>query len=211
MVPVGLGKFLKGEDCGDDVVEVPFRGFDSAETQMKSTACTTAHVCATAAPKRSNFCLPLASFKELKAKQIAEKKKSDVPDKQPVERKNSVDCAKQSLRFGEVTTESELDKLSVKQFAETMDQKISWAINMFKEWRMNRLRVGPYDNTHGTLQWVNVEDSGNLLKPHLCLALCCFLNEIQWKDGKPFPGKSLMRFSCVFNSFWRRGDCSGNC
>ncbi len=94
-------------------------------------------------------------------------------------------------RFKQATSEDELSLLSIKSFAETTDKKITWAINMFKEWRMHRLRVGPYDTTHGTLQWVNVDDSANLLKPHLCTALCCFLNETRREDGLEFPGKTL--------------------
>lgn len=39
-------------------------------------------------------------------------------------------------QFKQAMTEEELDALSVKSFAETTDKKITWAINMFKEWRM---------------------------------------------------------------------------
>ncbi len=93
-------------------------------------------------------------------------------------------------RFKPPTSEEELDALSVKSFAKT-DKKIMWAINMFKEWCMHCLRVGPFDTTHGTLQWVNVEDPGNLLKPHLCTALCCFINKTRRQDGAEFLGKTL--------------------
>ncbi len=199
ILQVGESSSIEEEETGQGEEEVPFRGFDSAELQKKSTACASADVPSLVPLKRKYVCPPLASFKDLKAKQVSEKAKSEAVAQHSV-------VAKQSLRFGEATTESELDKLSVKQFAETTDRKILWAINMFKEWRMNRLRVGPFDNTHGTLQWVNVEDSGNLLKPHLCLALCCFLNEIRRKDGKQFPGKSLYEIlMCIQFFLEKRG------
>ncbi len=177
---VNSGSFSEGEDNGACLEEVPFKGFDSEEQQLKSTA----HSFNEATPAPPPFkpkkmsVPPVASFKDLK-------------EKRDLAKADSSETAKKSLRFGEPTSESQLEELCVKQFAETTDKKIAWSVNMFKEWCMNRLRVGPYDNTHGTLQWVNLDDTGNLLKPHLSLSLCCFLNEIKRKDGKDFPGKSL--------------------
>ncbi len=175
-----FGSFSEGEDDGACLEEVPFKGFDSEEQQLKLTACSTNE--ATPAPPpfkpKKMSVPPVASFKDLK-------------EKRDILKADSSETAKKSLHFGEPTSESQLEELCVKQFAETMDKKIAWSVNMFKEWHMNRLRVSPYNNTHGTLQWVNLNDTGNLLKPHLSLALCCFLNEIKRKDGKDFPGKSL--------------------
>lgn len=197
----------EGEDVDVDVEDVPFRGFDSAEKQKKSTAvagsilvgaegkCSDepdAVVKKSWMPKRPVSVPPLACLVDLKAQR----------DAWGTAQNQSVD----SVHFGKPTSEKDLDELCVKSFAETTDKKITWAINLFKEWRMNRLRIGPFDNTHGTLQWVNVEDSGNLLKPHMCLALCCFVNEIKRKDGKEFPGKSLYEIlMCIQFFLEKRG------
>ncbi len=42
-------------------------------------------------------------------------------------------------RFKPPSSTDELDKLSGKQFAQNTDQKIAWAIEMFREWRKERM------------------------------------------------------------------------
>ncbi len=146
------------EEDVDGLGEVPFRGFDLEETQRKSTAASSAPDMTTPRVRHEQKLPPIAMFKELKEKHDMSGSLSDKSEGP-------------NLRFGEPTSASQLEELSVKQFAETTDKKITWAINLFHEWRMNRLRVGPFDHTHGTLQWVNVNDSGNLLKPHLSFGI----------------------------------------
>ncbi len=57
---------------------------------------------------------------------------------------------------------------------------------------------------HGTLQWVNVEDPANLLKPHLCMALCCFINKTHRQDKAEFPGKTLYEILMCIQFFLKK-------
>lgn len=90
-------------------------------------------------------------------------------------------------RFKPSTPTDELDKLSVKQFAQNTDRKIAWAIKTFWDWRKERM-VDP--SCPSEILWCSI-DNPSLCKEYLCKTLCQFVNEVRRKDGLEFPGKTL--------------------
>ncbi len=92
-----------------------------------------------------------------------------------------------TFRFKPATTDTEMEQLSGKKFAQNTDRKISWAVELFAEWRKNRI-LDP--NCPGKILWSSLVDP-DLNKAHLCYSLCAFINEIRCRDGKEFPGRTL--------------------
>ncbi len=92
-----------------------------------------------------------------------------------------------SFRFKQLTSNAEMSELSGKQFAHNTDQKISWAVELFSNWRKNRM-LSP--DCPSEILWTSLDDP-DLLKSHLCYSLCVFVNEVKRHDGKEFPGRTL--------------------
>ena len=101
----------------------------------------------------------------------------------PVEKKD----ADQKFWFKKKTTSAELDQLSGKTFALNTDRKITWAVDLFKDWRKERV-LNPECPTE--ILWCSLDDP-TLNKSHLCRTLCSFVNEVRRKDGNEYPGKTL--------------------
>ena len=94
---------------------------------------------------------------------------------------------KKTFRFKKASTDEELDELSGKKFSVNTARKISWAIELFRDWKNERMK----DPDHPTeIMWCSLEDK-TLNKAHLCRTLCSFVNEVRRKDGKEYPGKTL--------------------
>ena len=92
-----------------------------------------------------------------------------------------------AFQFKKPTSDSEMLKLSGKQFAQNTDQKISWAVDMFVDWQKNRM-LDP--NCPSEILWTSLDDP-DLNKAHLCYSLCAFVNEVRRKDRADFPGRTL--------------------
>ncbi len=90
-------------------------------------------------------------------------------------------------RFKQPSAEEVLEKLSKKAFAESTEQKINWAVDLFCQWRFSRLARNfcQKEILEGDV------DSLNISKSCLFYSLCAFLNKVKRKDGTEFPGKGL--------------------
>ena len=62
--------------------------------------------------------------------------------------------------------------LSKKKFAPESWRKMKWVINMFKEWRINRINSGPVSDE---IVETNLEDVPNLSEPKLAYSLSRFV------------------------------------
>ncbi len=91
------------------------------------------------------------------------------------------------FHFKKPTTENELENLGHKRFVPATDRKVSWAVGLFKEWRLQRMKKSP---CAAQISWCNIDDP-TLTKGHLCYCLCAFLNEVVCRDGEDFPGKTI--------------------
>ncbi len=81
---------------------------------------------------------------------------------------------KSAYRFKKPSTDKELDQLSGKHFSLNTDRKISWATELFKDWKDECMK-DPECPTK--ILWCNLNDS-DLNKAHLCRTLCSFVNEV---------------------------------
>ncbi len=80
-----------------------------------------------------------------------------------------------------------MSSLSRKTFAASTDQKIEWAVNLYRQWRFSRLT-----NSAPEMHIQEADICGlNLSKKALCYSLCAFVNEIKRQDGNDFGGKGL--------------------
>ncbi len=94
---------------------------------------------------------------------------------------------KKTFRFKKALTDKELDELSGKKFSLNAERKISWAIELFRDWKTERMK-DPECLTE--IMWCSLEDK-TLTKSHLCRTLCSFVNEVRRKDSQEYPGKTL--------------------
>ena len=92
-----------------------------------------------------------------------------------------------NYRFKKASTDEELDELSGKKFALNTERKILWAVVLFWDWKTERMRDLECPTE---ILWCSLEDK-SLSKSHLCRTLCSFVNEVQRKDNKEYPGKTL--------------------
>ncbi len=87
---------------------------------------------------------------------------------------NNSGIPQQKYRFKKASTDEELDQLSGKKFALNTDRKISWAVDLYCDWR-KKCMLDPECPTE--ILWCSLEDP-DLNKAHLCQTLCCFVNEV---------------------------------
>ncbi len=97
------------------------------------------------------------------------------------------DDTPRQFRFKKATSNAELDQLSGKKFALNTDRKITWAVDLFNNWRDERMK-DPDCPTE--ILWCSLKDP-TLNKAHLCRTLCSFVNEVRRKDRQEYPGKTL--------------------
>ncbi len=96
-------------------------------------------------------------------------------------------------RFKPLSSSEELDKLSGKQFSENTDRKISWAIEMFRDWRKERM-VDPACPSE--ILWCCIDDP-SLCKEHLCKTLCRFVNEVEEEGRVGVSWENIVRFGVM--------------
>ncbi len=94
----------------------------------------------------------------------------------------------EDLRFKKPMDEVTLNFLATKTFAENTKKKMVWAVTLYREWwyrRCNQNLCPPQ------IMWSNIEKPESLVLVNLKSALCSFVCEVRWKDGKEFPGEML--------------------
>ena len=104
---------------------------------------------------------------------------------------------KKQFRFKKPTEESVLEELSRKTFSANTDQKIDWAVGLFKSWRQHQLKTDVVKVFQ--IGWCDI-DADDLNAEHLSFCLCCFVNEVRRQDSKEFPGKSLYELIVLIQS-----------
>ncbi len=89
--------------------------------------------------------------------------------------------------FRDPVKPEELEKLGQKTFATSTERKITWAVNLFQDWRFLRICEPSSD---GWLRWCDLKD-GRIQASNLSFCLCKFLSEVRRLDGTEFPAKTL--------------------
>ncbi len=103
-------------------------------------------------------------------------------------------------RFKNLVSDSELQSLSGKTFAASMDRKIAWAKKLFDDWKRSRNEF----NERGSI-CVDLE-SKDVDKSELCAALCQFLTEVRHADGHDYPGNTLYSIVVMLQLHYEKMD-----
>ncbi len=103
-------------------------------------------------------------------------------------------------RFKPATSDSELQDLAGKKFAKSTDCKISWAVNLFRMWRQNRIDEGTGE---GEISWCDV-DSPDLNPEVLAHVLPTFINEIKHADGEDYPLNTVYSIIVMMQLFFEK-------
>ena len=90
--------------------------------------------------------------------------------------------------FKEPTDESNFGVLEKKQFAPESKKKIKWAVNMYSEWRKNRVS---YVGVSDKIVRANLDCLHTFDKADLSYALSKFVTEIKRLDGKDYPPNTI--------------------
>ena len=91
---------------------------------------------------------------------------------------------KKNREFKEPENDNDIENYGKKQFAEKSKQKILWAVNLYDQWRKNRMRnpgccVEIYN--------ANLQFYRNFSKVDLCFALSRFVREVKKINGNDYP------------------------
>ncbi len=101
-------------------------------------------------------------------------------------------------RFKVPTAEETMKFLERKHFAKNMEQKILWAVNLYKMWWFQRVRSPDCDPR---IRWCNIDERQTLNLSNLCVALCHFITEIKHKDGTDYPGQTLYQITIMLQLY----------
>ena len=85
-------------------------------------------------------------------------------------------------------TEDKIKSLSFKNFTAQSKRKIRWAVNLFSDWRTNRLRE-VFVNRE--IRQCDLDFVNELSEADLCYAMCRFISEIKKMDGDDYPPNTL--------------------
>ena len=132
---------------------------------------------------------------------IPPKKAQIVVKDSTVKTKSSSDIPKDtSTRFKPATSKEELRELAGKSFAKSTDRKISWAVNLFRMWRQNRINEGTGE---GEISWCDV-DRPDLDPEVLAHVLLTFINEIKRADGQDYPPNTVYSIIVMMQLFFEK-------
>ncbi len=103
-------------------------------------------------------------------------------------------------RFKGATSDTELQELAGKRFVKSTDRKISWAVNLFKMWRENRIEEGTGE---GEISWCDL-DRPDLDPEVLAHVLPTFINEIKRADGEDYPPNTVYSIIVMLQLFFEK-------
>ena len=86
--------------------------------------------------------------------------------------------------FKPVQNEDKIKKLSFKNFSEQSRRKIKWAVNMYCQWRSNRLVDSCVPQQ---IRFANIDYLNEFTQEDLCFALCRFITEVKKVDNTDYP------------------------
>ena len=100
--------------------------------------------------------------------------------------------------FKQATEDQSLIKLTHKNFAPESKKKMKWAVNMYCEWRVNRLK-----NINVPLPILNsnLDDLYNIKQEDLCYSLSCFIGEIKKVDNSEYLPNTLKEIIVMIQMF----------
>ncbi len=104
----------------------------------------------------------------------------------------------QDYRFCEPLLLAEMENLSHHSFVQNTENKIAWAVQLYRNWWFQRCKKVDCD-TH--VKWSSIDNLKQISKSNFCFSLCAFIGEIKKKDGSEFPGSSLYQIIICIQFF----------
>ena len=105
---------------------------------------------------------------------------------------------KRVREFKAPTDDQEIGVLQKKRFAPESQKKMKWAVNMYSEWRRNRLANGMCPQQ---LIDCNLDLLGSFHQSQLSFALSRFIVEVRRLDGKEYPPNTLREIIVCIQMF----------
>ncbi len=94
-----------------------------------------------------------------------------------------------ATRFRTPLEAAELENLKNRTFAENMEKKVQWAVDMFKQWWRNRVSKDCCDMR---IMWGDLSNVEQISKGNLAYSLCTFISEVnKVNGGGEYPGATL--------------------
>ena len=100
--------------------------------------------------------------------------------------------------FKEPVEDSKLIQMSHRKFAPESQKKMKWAVNLYCDWRVNRVQ-----KVSVPIQIVraNLDDLYNVSQDDLCYSLSCFIGEIKKVDKSDYPPNTLKEIIVMIQMF----------
>ena len=101
-------------------------------------------------------------------------------------------------RFHTPVNEETLEAMGRKRFADNTERKVTWAAQMYRDWRNFRLMKG---TTDPRIVSADIDCLTKLDKVSLSYALSNFIMEVKKCDGMDFPGQTLYQIVICLQFF----------
>ena len=100
----------------------------------------------------------------------------------------SSDNKKNKRVFKAPETDSNIVNMSAKKFAPRSRKKIKWAVNLYTEWRRNRIAQ---PGVPSAIVNANIDMINSFTQGELAFSLCRFIREVRKIDGNEYPPNSI--------------------
>ena len=100
--------------------------------------------------------------------------------------------------FKEPEKDSDIDVVSNKVFAKESQRKIKWAVNLYSQWRLNRIGRAFCPNQ---IINANLDNLNSFSQVDLAFSLSHFIREIKKLDGNEYPPNTLREMIITIQMF----------
>ena len=116
---------------------------------------------------------------------VLQKKVNDVAQRKQSELGNK---RRKTHGFKQPELENNIAEISKKKFAPQSKRKIFWAVNLYNDWRSNRMSEGVIPSQ---IVNANLDLLGTLIESDLCYSLSRFVREVKKLNGSEYPANTV--------------------
>ncbi len=103
-----------------------------------------------------------------------------------------------SAHFKEPLSLAEMENLSCQSFAQNTENKIMWAVELYRSWWRQRVVKPDCDSR---IIWASIDNLKQVSKGNLCFALSAFIGEVKKQDLTEYPGSTLYQIILCIQFF----------
>ena len=101
-------------------------------------------------------------------------------------------------RFKEPMSLAEMENLSCRSFAQNIENKISWAVDLYRRWWSQRVHHPDCDSR---IIWASIDNLKQVSKGNLAFAISAFIGEVKKQDFTEYPGSMLYQIVLCLQFF----------